>query len=394
MFFQNLYLFIILILLCFFITSTSSHRECYFLVKIEETNSTSVKCAGTILTNNTVLTSAHCLQNKTESSITVRRIYSSQTCKHPIDRIAIHPLFNNSTLENDIAVVKIKGTFKIRVAKIRLSNSSIIDPLNYYTDCSVISWFARDHQILKSKLTKVNVKLIPKDECVKRFADSRGNVRGREKICGYYNHNIGDCFFGTGGPVLCYSRSFRDSKAAKWLSNDELENGAREVEKSKYVGKNDTLGNPLDLMFSISSNGSRVAGKSRFVWTNGTVGNDTSRRKSEFVVKNDTLDKPLDFMFSIPENRRKRRVDRLQYIQVGIVSWEHGCSSLPSILTRVDVYHNWIKKTVKELCNCEDEIISDVYSPFRKPSKFSQSFRFQFSACLIYLNVFCSFLVW
>lgn len=347
MFFLNLYLSISFILQVFFTTSTTSHRDCLSLVQIEEINSTTLKCAGTVLTNNTILTSAHCLQNKTESSVTVRQISSPRTNRsHQIDRIILHPAFNNSTLENDIAILKIKGTLIRPWAKIRLSNSSIIDPLNYYQDCNVISWFARDHQILKAKLTQVHLVLIPKDNCVKRFEDSRGSIKGKEKICGYYNHNMGDCFFGTGGPVLCKSRSYRDIKPVKWLNNDDLAIGAKEVEKSKFVGKNDTLDKPLDLLINIT--------------------------------------------------KRKRSIDRVQHIQVGIVSWEHGCSTLPSILTRVDFYHKWIKETVEELCKCQDEILVDVYTPNRKPiiSNPSHSCKSQHvSTCLILFNVFLILLI-
>lgn len=90
-------------------------------------------CGGTLISDNCVVTAAHCVSlfygNEPDTSVfgvCVGRICGNcrQTDKqghpqcHDVSRIAVHPKYNNTILENDIAVMKLNGTVQLRCDRV------------------------------------------------------------------------------------------------------------------------------------------------------------------------------------------------------------------------------------------------------------------------------------
>jgi secreted trypsin-like serine protease len=96
----------------------------YLLTRIS--NSTSM-CGGSIIDQNTILTAAHCVDMASNSSqvsvyVGLHDLFKINQTNIPWLSIHIHPEYNNETLENDVAIIKLKNalTFSDRMSPVCL----------------------------------------------------------------------------------------------------------------------------------------------------------------------------------------------------------------------------------------------------------------------------------
>lgn len=92
------------------------------------------KCSASLITANRALSAAHCLH--TGDSLTDFTIMAGSTTRHPdgsstivgLQKFLLHPKFDNTTLENDIAVLwlsyKLTLGTKINIIKVNIPSVS------------------------------------------------------------------------------------------------------------------------------------------------------------------------------------------------------------------------------------------------------------------------------
>lgn len=87
-------------------------------------------CSGSIVNNHWVLTAAHCFDGREVGPITVMvgsNLLNSGGFFHPAQAIVVHPLYNDVTLENDVALLQTTTpfTFNARVQPIALGSNFV-----------------------------------------------------------------------------------------------------------------------------------------------------------------------------------------------------------------------------------------------------------------------------
>jgi trypsin len=88
-----------------------------YQVSIQNKSTGNHFCGGSIINGKYVLTAAHCVRGKNASDITLNVGFSTQNNpgnnlqSYNAKRIVIHPNYNNSTNDFDVAIIEINETF-------------------------------------------------------------------------------------------------------------------------------------------------------------------------------------------------------------------------------------------------------------------------------------------
>lgn len=273
-------------------------------------------CAGTILTDHIILTSAHCIGRQGLPT------FATQGDARPYDAeaVVIHPEYNNMTLQNDVAIFKTKRRLEPPWGVVVLASTPSGDILADYVHCSSVGWTGNGHPLmplerhseynLENKvphLVQQEITLMSHKDCQKLVADFGGSLTGKEKLCSADWGSSEECPLGPGGPVLC-SPKWGRNLLRPMRKEEPYKISRHEYERTKYVGREDVLGAPLDL-------------------------------------------------FSHLKIRTKRKADG-QEVQIAVVSLGKSCSKLPSVYTRIDLYLSWINETIVGLCGPKAKRIS------------------------------------
>ncbi|XP_032515171.2 trypsin, alkaline C-like [Danaus plexippus] len=173
------------------------------------------QCGGTLLSNNAVLSAAHCFSDRSVSAWRVR-LGSSLTSlggsEHEVSSLIIHPDYAPRLILHNVAVVRLaKPTeFSDRINRAFIAGPNYILPDN--TGLSASGWGANQFQgQISEVLHQVDVNLINQQSCVERYAKLK-EIPGKENwpdvtpemMCtGALNvGNKGSCKGDEGGPVI------------------------------------------------------------------------------------------------------------------------------------------------------------------------------------------------
>ncbi|PVU98328.1 hypothetical protein BB559_001654 [Furculomyces boomerangus] len=184
-------------------------------------------CSGVLLSDEWVVTAAHCVENSEFGDIRVHygsTVYKSM--KHELaGSITIHPEFNIVDYSNDIALIKVQNSIDPNDAKpIKIYKNEISENQTL----SVVGWGITDPDSDYSKvLMETSEKVISKEKCKEIYSAFDGEY-AKNVICTGDLNGKGSCYGDSGGPL------FIKTESGDYLVGI-VSNGSAKDERYKYM---------------------------------------------------------------------------------------------------------------------------------------------------------------
>lgn len=167
-------------------------------------------CGGSILNERWLLTAAHCIISPSKSDYRVVagsnawRLTGNNEQVMQVEQIIVHSGWNMANVKNDIALIKVSGSFKLNkaVAPICLPGNDQFDQRT----CVTSGWGKTTHGGVGSDdLLKVDLPIVANSVCASRYRNVQGAEIDAQKICAgsLTVSGKGVCQGDSGGPLAC-----------------------------------------------------------------------------------------------------------------------------------------------------------------------------------------------
>uniref|UniRef100_A0A182JC80 Peptidase S1 domain-containing protein n=1 Tax=Anopheles atroparvus TaxID=41427 RepID=A0A182JC80_ANOAO len=168
-------------------------------------------CGASVISSQYAVTAAHCVYPKpfldfmTLSGGSANR---TDGVIFTVDEIILHPMFNRNIYNNDIALIRIHGSFLDydNIGIVALQSSAIAISTTNPTYCTVSGWGQTNFQIedLPEILKSVKIPLVPYNDCRRKW--SPYSVTTSMTCAGELRRD--SCSGDSGGPLVCNNRLY------------------------------------------------------------------------------------------------------------------------------------------------------------------------------------------
>ncbi|XP_063966351.1 uncharacterized protein LOC135156797 [Lytechinus pictus] len=165
-------------------------------------------CGATLISSEWVVTSAHCVRGTTNilQSVVIGDLQLSVDSEHRLeispDEIFVHPEYDPTTLNADIALIKLSEPVSFTEYVRPACLSRAVEEVRDYKACFITGWGHTEHEELDN-LQKAIVRLIEVNRC-KELHSIPDDFDLKNFICaGYERGGIDACQLDDGGPLVC-----------------------------------------------------------------------------------------------------------------------------------------------------------------------------------------------
>lgn len=178
--------------------------------------STSYKCGGTILNPTTILTAGHCVFDSSGRLILAERVVvqlgryqlytpEANMQEFQVYQIKLHPKYDQSTLENDVAIFKLANS---------ISFSNFIQPICMWdrrrTNIrhvegkrgTVMGWGYTEADEISDVLKEATMPVVPLSDCLQSNRDFFGAFLTNKNFCAGYRNGTSVCNGDSGGGMI------------------------------------------------------------------------------------------------------------------------------------------------------------------------------------------------
>ncbi|XP_003745785.1 transmembrane protease serine 9 [Galendromus occidentalis] len=167
-------------------------------------------CGGSIVSENAVVTAAHCVEEASDQNPIVVLFYDTQKKMfvRKIKRIVIHPRYNTQTNDYDIAILETESKFDFGGAESFLRPICLPkedDQIELWRVCAVAGWgkLNQEDRYASRSLLMSDVPIVDKRLCQRSYS-FLNPITNRMFCAGDYEHGQkGTCQGDSGGPVMC-----------------------------------------------------------------------------------------------------------------------------------------------------------------------------------------------
>lgn len=178
------------------------------LIPISEANYQAQGCGASLIASNWVLTAAHCVVDNTGVQISASAITTLVGTSDllnggeriSVKRIIVHPSYNNSTTDSDIALLELVSATSVTT----IGFADIDIPTGILA--TVVGWGALDDSAspsFPSSLYEVDVPIVDRTTCDAVFNSSGSTLFTNNMLCaGYAAGGKDTCQADSGGPLM------------------------------------------------------------------------------------------------------------------------------------------------------------------------------------------------